>query len=88
MMGTLQKFFQQKFIGPVAGIEMRYNVSKQSRLGIAYARSVNSKEIQYSGTYIGLGIKDWHFKHTDKFFMKGISAKVIRHSNTMQGYFI
>ena len=65
---STKNFFNKNFLGTIGGIEMKYDLNKKSRLGFGYARSINSKEISYTGNYIGVQIRDWHITHTDKFF--------------------
>jgi hypothetical protein len=62
------RFFQKNFIGSIGGVEMKYNLSKKSRLGIAYAKAVNKKEIKYTGNFINLGIADWKITHINNFY--------------------
>ena len=62
------KFYNKNFIGPIGGAEIKYKLSKHSGLGLAFAKSVNSKKINYSGRFINVGISDWSIKHTNKFF--------------------
>lgn len=62
------KFYQKNFIGSIKGIEIKYFFTKNARLGLAFANSINKKEINYSGRFIGLGIKDWKISHTNNFY--------------------
>ncbi len=62
------KFYKKNFIGTIGGAELKYKISTHSSLGMAFARSVNSKKINYPGRFISVGIIDWNIKHIDKFF--------------------
>ena len=68
--GNKTYFLKKNFIGPVGGIELKYRLNKKSRLGIAYAKATNKKEIQYTGSINGvsIGIKDFKISHINKFF--------------------
>lgn len=64
-------FNNKNFIGTIGGLEVRYNFNRKASMGVAYARSVNSKEVNYSGglssgTY--LGIEDFKIRHTNNFY--------------------
>lgn len=62
------KFYQKNFIGSIKGIEIKYSFTKKSRLGFGFANSINKKEINYSGRFIGVGIRDWKITHTNNFY--------------------
>ena len=64
------KFYQKNFIGSIVGIEMKYGLTKKARLGFAFAKSINKKEVNYSGNIngISLNIIDFHITHSNKFF--------------------
>lgn len=64
---STQNFFNKSFVGTIGGIEMKYDLNRKSRLGFGYARSINTKEISYSGNFIGIQITDWTITHVDKF---------------------
>ncbi len=63
-----QTFTQKNFIGTIGGAEIKYKISARSRLGFAYSKSVNSKEINYNAGAISAAIINWNIRHTDKFF--------------------
>jgi hypothetical protein len=62
------KFYQKNFIGSIKGIEVKYSFTKKARLGFGFANSINNKEINYSGRFIGAGIRDWKITHTNNFY--------------------
>jgi hypothetical protein len=62
------KFYKKNFIGTVGGVELKYAISEHSSLGLAYVKSVNSKKVSYSGTFINVSISDWKIKHVNNFF--------------------
>ncbi len=63
-----KRFLNKNFIGSIGGVEMVYALNKKSRLGLAYATSKNSKEIDYSGSVIPITIINFHITHVNKFF--------------------
>lgn len=63
-----KRFLNKNFIGTVGGLEMTYALNKKSRIGLAFAQSRNSKEINYSGNVIPIDIINFHITHINKFF--------------------
>ena len=63
-----KRFLNKNFIGSIGGLEMAYAVGKKSRLGLAYAKSRNSKEIDYSGNIFPVAIINFQITHINKFF--------------------
>src|SRR5688500_9311647 len=62
------RFLNNEFIGSIAGLEMAYSLNKKSRLGLAFAKSLNSIEIDYSGNVIPVTIINFHITHINNFF--------------------
>jgi hypothetical protein len=62
-------FYNKHFLGSIGGIELKYKLNQRSGIGIAYARSVNSRQINYNGSFntINLYISDFKISHTDIF---------------------
>ncbi|HUS02197.1 MAG TPA: hypothetical protein VMY77_10745 [Chitinophagaceae bacterium] len=60
-------FYKKKFIGQIAGIELRYNLNSTSSIGLAYANSVNKRKINYSN---GTNARILYFtiSHIDNFY--------------------
>lgn len=75
-----KRFLNKNFIGSIGGAEMEYALNKKSRLGLAYATSKNSKEINYSGSVIPITIINFHITHINKFFQlfynRNLSKKI------------
>lgn len=73
-------FYKKNFIGSIGGLEMQYALNKRSSLGLAFAVSRNSKEINYSGNIIPVTIINFHIIHINKFFHlfydRSISQKI------------
>ena len=65
-----KSFYNKNFLGSIAGIEIKCKVNPRSALGVAYAKSVNSKEIDYKGQINGVnvGIINFNIRHTNKFY--------------------
>lgn len=63
-----KRFLNKNFIGSIGGLEMAYSLNKKSRLGLAFAKSTNSKEIDYSGNVIPVTIINFHITHINNFF--------------------
>lgn len=64
-----KRFYNKNFIGGIAGIELKYKTGKSSNIGLAYSRSRNSKEINFTGTNLSLGIRDFHISHLNNYYM-------------------
>ncbi|MGZ8544597.1 MAG: hypothetical protein ACXWV0_04840 [Flavisolibacter sp.] len=63
-------FFNKDFIGTIAGIELTYQLNDRSRLGLAYARSINKETINFDGTVSGVDviIRDFQIRHINNFY--------------------
>ena len=63
-------FYKKNFIGTIGGIEAKYHFGKKSYFGIGYARSINSRTIEYYGRFSGtyVGIEDFKIRHTNNFY--------------------
>lgn len=68
--GPKTYFYNKHFIGSIGGSELKYKLGQKGNLGIAYARSVSSRKISYSGPFnsINLRITDYRVTHTDIFY--------------------
>ena len=73
-----KRFLNKNFIGTIGGVEMAYALNKKSYLGLAFAVSRNSKEINYTGNVIPLSIINFHISHINKFFQFYYARKVSR----------
>lgn len=66
-----RNFYNKNFIGPIGGLNLRYRFNKKSSIGFGYARSVNSKEVNYSTTLpnnFGVAIQYFDIRHINKFW--------------------
>ena len=75
-----KRFLNKNFIGTISGLEMEYALNKKSRLGLAFAKSRNSKEINYSGNIIPITIINFNITHVNNFFQlfydRNLSKKI------------
>ena len=60
-------FYNKNFIGSIGGFEVKYNITNNSSLNLAFARSVNKREITYD---IGgnVTILYFHISHINNFY--------------------
>ncbi|HEU5168608.1 MAG TPA: hypothetical protein VFU29_23845 [Chitinophagaceae bacterium] len=60
-------FYNKNFIGSIGGFEVKYNISTNSSINLAYAKSVNKREITYD---IGsnVTILYFHISHINHFY--------------------
>lgn len=61
-------FYKKNFLGTISGLEMKYTLNKNSWLGLGFATSRNSREIDYSGSIFPITIINFHITHVNKFF--------------------
>ncbi|HMT75895.1 MAG TPA: hypothetical protein PKA77_17610 [Chitinophagaceae bacterium] len=66
-----RNFYNKNFIGPIGGVNLKYRFNKKSSIGFGYARSVNSKEVNYSTTLpnnFEVAIQYFNIRHINKFW--------------------
>lgn len=66
---SAKRFYNKNFVGTVGGIELKYKIGKASNLGLAYSRSHNSREINFIGNVLPVGIIDFHISHISNSYM-------------------
>lgn len=68
-------FYSKNFIGPIAGAELKFGLSKSSTLSFGYSRSVNKGEKNFFGQINGVdvAIEDFNIRHINDFFQLGYS---------------
>lgn len=62
--------FKKNFIGVISGIDLTYIIGKKSELGLAYSRSINKKEVSYSGQIndIVVAVNNFNIRHAGNFY--------------------
>ncbi len=67
--GLAEFFYKKSFIGTIGGIELKYKTGKNSNIGIGYARSVNSRAIDFSPTQnIPVFADNFTIRHINNFY--------------------
>ncbi len=60
-------FYKKDFIGTIGGIEVKYNLTTNSSINLAYAKSVNKREISYDNGF-NTTILYFNISHTNHFY--------------------
>ena len=63
----VKRFLKKSFIGCVGGFEVKYNLTSNSSINLAYAKSVNKREINYDNG-INATILYFNIRHTNHFY--------------------
>ncbi len=63
----IMRFLKKNFIGSVGGFEVKYNLTANSSINLAYAKSVNKREINYDNG-INATILYFNIRHTNHFY--------------------
>ncbi len=61
------RFLKKNFIGSIGGIEVKYNLSATSSVNLAYAKSVNKREINYDNG-VNATILYFNISHINHFY--------------------
>jgi hypothetical protein len=73
-----KSFYNKNFLGTIGGIGIKYNFNKKSAIVLAFDKTVNSKEINYSerinGTFFV--IDNFHIRHTNYFYQLGYEYSI------------
>jgi len=76
-----KRFLNKNFVGTIGGLEIKYTLNKRSRLGFAFAKSRNTKEINYTGNIIPVAIINFQITHINKLFQlfydRNLSNKIL-----------
>lgn len=59
-------FYKKNFIGPIGGMELKYNFNDKSNLGIGYSKSVNKREVNFNNQ--NTSISNFKISHINHFF--------------------
>ena len=76
-------FSNKNLLGSIGGADITLGLSKKSRLGFGYARSRNEKEINYTGQFIGLGIRQFNISHVNNFYQLFYGLSVSKNPETL-----
>ncbi|MBY0477720.1 MAG: hypothetical protein K2Q24_08725 [Chitinophagaceae bacterium] len=63
----VKRFLKKDFIGSAGGFEVKYNLTYNSSINLAYAKSVNKREINYENG-INAAILYFNIRHTNHFY--------------------
>ena len=77
----IMQFYNKNFIGSVGGFEVKYNITSNSSINLAYAKSVNKREINYDNgvntTILYFDIS--HINHFYQLFYETALSKKIKY---------
>jgi hypothetical protein len=63
----VKRFLKKEFIGNVGGFEVKYNLTAKSSINLAYAKSVNKREINYDNG-VNTSILYFNISHVNHFY--------------------
>ncbi|MFN7539182.1 MAG: hypothetical protein ACK5RQ_03945 [Bacteroidota bacterium] len=66
--GISYNFYNKNFLGGMGGIEVKYPIGNQSSVGLGYARSINSRIINFTPVNIPINVEDFTIRHTNNFY--------------------
>jgi hypothetical protein len=66
-MKPVKLFYKKNFIGSIGGFEVKYNLTAKSSINLAYAKSVNKREINYDNG-VNATILYFNITHTNHFY--------------------
>ncbi|MCE2973838.1 MAG: hypothetical protein LW852_10350 [Sediminibacterium sp.] len=59
---------KKNFLGSMGGIEVKYPIGNRSSVGLGYARSINSRIINFTPVNIPIYVEDFTIRHTNNFY--------------------
>lgn len=80
---TVVLFYNKKFIGSIGGLELEYDVGKNGSLGLAFAKSVNKREVDYNNGVNG-AIQNFNISHTNLFYQLYYEKAVFKKLNNLR----
>ena len=78
-------FLKKNVLGSIGGADITLGLSKKSRLGFGYARSRNIKEINYSGQFIDLSIRQYNISHVNNIYQLFYGLSLSKKPETLSG---
>ena len=66
--GISYDFLKKNFLGSMGGIEVKYPIGNRSSVGLGYARSINSRIINFTPVNIPIYVEDFTIRHTNNFY--------------------
>lgn len=80
-----RSFYNKNFIGTIGGLNFKYRLTPKSSIGVAYARSVHSKEISYNVTLpsnFEASIRYFDIRHINHFWQIFYERRFQKNKNT------
>ena len=79
----VQYFYNKNFIGSIGGVELKYDIGKNGSIGVAFAKSVNKKEVDYNNGVNG-AIQNFNISHVNLFYQLFYEKAVFKKINNLR----
>jgi hypothetical protein len=76
-------FYNKNFVGTIGGVDVRYKIGKKSILGLGFARSINSRVVNFNGSSLSVPvvIDEFSIRHINNFYQLYFDRQLFKKKN-------